>query len=385
MLISTLRPVLNLGNFPRVRKVLCPTPTKRLRVVFDSAQHALESFKSWHDAPNLALFVPHENGCAGDNIAIFGISNMELYALETVISMDSVILDKQDVLESYDITIQDDGNDGADYRFSVDANYDSTAGKVLQERILVTQDNDAKVDCVHCYLSGSATLSMKLSGKFFEQFEDYDVAIKGNIKGNMDAEVDVLSIPTANRLKIARIFSKDIFNVQVGGFFSLTPQLTVGAGIGYFTDRVVAATTGFDFDYPINFGFGSKDPGADTKPTYRIEGTPRFTPHKPTTAGVLAIQPHIVPGFNLQVSVLGQYLNLQVGLDNSLEVKITLGSESQCPNEPFNIKLSRSSATNLELFSSFIPGGKKWLLASSGPIAVPCPFCNTCPTNISRK
>lgn len=377
--IGAKRPTLNLATYASIIKIECPTADTGLRVVFDGPLHAYEAFVAW-STPDLAVFVPHENSCNGQDIAIFGVSNIKLGLplFGKVISWDAQVLKKEDVLDTYDITIHNDQN-ASDVVIAMDSNYDPNGnGAAKVERIEVMNDSQAKLDCINCFTAGQARLSMNVRGGFFAGFNSYTVALKGTVKGNVDTELNVYKAPTRNNLRLKTLLIKDLFNVEVGGLFTLTPQLIVQAGLGYSTERVLTATSGFDFNYPLNFELCSSSP-LDTPPTFKSNGAVTMNAHQPKISGELTLEPHMTPSINLDFSIAGQSLDLKVALDNFIQAQISLGDVTKCPQDKVNIRIFRENNVNLELTSSLLRDKQSWRLWGLERAEIHCPFCDKCP------
>lgn len=380
MLVNTLIPTINLANFPAISSISCAIESGKLEIVFgESIADAKRALKQWSEFPDMAIFVPHDSSCPGDEVTLLSISNIASGDVGSSLVMNADLISAERVFDTYELDIS--SRDRGGFSFPLNANYNSTTDRAEKERIHIINRADTKIDCVNCYTSGRANFSLKIHGWFFIfGFGSYEVKLNGNLDANLDINV-LLSNTTGNHhAKLRKLFSIALYHFGVPGFFALTPQFIVRYGLGYYSESSFDATCGFDISH--EFAFALQSEKIQDLPTLdSSSGQPSFRPHKPSANGVLNLEPHLAPGINLDLQVLTEHLSLQLYLDSVINARLNFGDQSVCANKEMNLHISRENNLELMLSDTLTPSRTVWQLYGSGKSDIQCPFCDKCPAS----
>lgn len=372
--LTTTRPTLNLDNFAQISSL--QYSFSRMKIYFNDSVSATSAFTEWSASPVLTVLTGHEWNAFGDgNVAAFEISNLKIDNSRLSMAANPVAL--RDVIADYNVDIikSDTRNEHvSDFIFPLNLNYANGQVSNPSIHIALPPSSAARVDCVNCYTTGSAEMTLSIKGGPLG-ISSYGINLNGTLQANIDfAAMSKVSIPESESLELTTLAQHAFPSLQVPGLFNITPAVFLDAGIALWSPEEFSLRTGFEVTYPFRLSIGTDK--IINRPSTTYTSSPVFTPHKPVLSGDVRATPHMIPKIELSLGILGSNLQVTVQLDNKVAGEFNVVREQSCA-EKMNVEVSDQHAVTVGISAVF--GSKEWVVYDTGATKLNCKFCHLCP------
>ncbi|CAI2182370.1 15940_t:CDS:2 [Funneliformis geosporum] len=214
--------------------------------------------------------------------------------------------------------------------------FDEKTGKTSKPNIPlveVGQENTSEsLVCANCFMSGEATISMRIAGKVDEKVEinEASISLNGNIKMNFDLSLDgklgtVISSPDLQLLNLP------LTPIGVPNTFNIGPSLILTASAKISADVTGTISTGSEINLP---NFNVKATLIDDPKIEKSGFEPETKSHDPSVGvtGSTDITSSLKPQLALNIDVLNGAFIVKTGIQlvTTLGTTISVGKESGC-------------------------------------------------------
>ncbi|CAI2167225.1 3951_t:CDS:1 [Funneliformis geosporum] len=219
--------------------------------------------------------------------------------------------------------------------FSLNVLFDEANGKTSKPDISLAEISKAKVLCANCFMTGKATVSLRIAAKFgfFSGFKltDASIALDGNVKLNMDLAIEGAAETDSSKT----LLTLPISGIGIPGIFNLGPSIDLVSKTGIAAGANATINFGGDINLP---NFHAKATFVKFPPTFEQSGfNPDVNLHKPNldigTQPKVSFSAALKPRLAFGLSVLKDRLvKKKVGIElvGQLDTSITFGETSKC-------------------------------------------------------
>jgi hypothetical protein len=186
--MSTIYPTINLVNYESTIRLTCELYSiftyKTLMIAsFQSVSEAAHAFESWNTVKDLVFLAAGDCSVPGKSLTPYKVISMIQKASKLEIFLREI--EMSDLIKDYGIDVRT-----FEKTFQLNANYNDATSMVIRDSIEIVDGKEANIECLNCYTTGNAVLSLQIEGSGIH-IKGIKLLLEGSLKANLDLQMRV--------------------------------------------------------------------------------------------------------------------------------------------------------------------------------------------------